>query len=34
LTKGIEYQKGRLDYIKTGMGTALQDEDGFVKIIG
>ncbi|HLD96227.1 MAG TPA: dihydrolipoyl dehydrogenase [Patescibacteria group bacterium] len=31
--KKIEYTVGRYPYIKTGMGKALQDEDGFVKIL-
>jgi len=31
--KGTDYAVGRYDYIKTGMGKALEDEDGFVKIL-
>lgn len=31
--KGIDYAVGRYQYIKTGMGKALDDQDGFVKII-
>jgi len=31
--KKIEYTVGKYPYIKTGMGKALQDEDGFVKIL-
>jgi len=31
--KGLHYVVGRHEYIKTGMGLALQDEDGFVKIL-
>jgi dihydrolipoamide dehydrogenase len=31
--KKIDYAVGRYPYIKTGMGKALQDEDGFVKIL-
>lgn len=31
--KGADYAIGKYDYIKTGMGLALKDEDGFVKII-
>jgi len=31
--KKIEYAVGKYPYIKTGMGKALQDEDGFVKIL-
>lgn len=30
--KNIEYAVGRYDYINSGMGIALQDNDGFVKI--
>ncbi len=31
--KKIKYVKGEHSYIKTGMGLALQDEEGFVKIL-
>jgi dihydrolipoamide dehydrogenase len=31
--KKIDYAVGKYPYIKTGMGKALQDEDGFVKIL-
>ena len=31
--KGINYLKGEYKYIDTGMGIALNDEDGFVKIL-
>ena len=27
------YSVGKYEYINTGMGTALQDEDGFVKVL-
>jgi len=30
--KNIDYAAGRYDYINSGMGAALQDNDGFVKI--
>ncbi|MBI4452124.1 dihydrolipoyl dehydrogenase [Candidatus Woesearchaeota archaeon] len=30
--KNIDYAAGRYDYINSGMGLALQDEEGFVKI--
>jgi dihydrolipoamide dehydrogenase len=32
IEKKIQYAKGSYKYIKTGMGLALQDEDGFVNI--
>ena len=31
--KGIDYQKSIYPYIKTGMGEAIQDRDGFVKFL-
>lgn len=31
--KGIDYQKSMYPYIKTGMGEAIQDRDGFVKFL-
>lgn len=31
--KGVGYAVGRYDYLKTGMGKALEDQDGFVKIL-
>ncbi|MBN2420853.1 dihydrolipoyl dehydrogenase [Candidatus Woesearchaeota archaeon] len=31
--KNIDYAVGKYDFIKTGMGLALQDEEGFVKIM-
>ncbi len=31
--KNIKYVTGRYDYIKTGMGEALQDKEGFVKVM-
>lgn len=31
--KGIDYTVGRYEYIKTGMGKAIEDQDGFVKIL-
>jgi mycothione reductase len=32
-TKGMRYTVGKYDYINTGMGMALEDRDGLVKII-
>ena len=32
-SKSIPYKKGVFQYIKSGMGIALQDKDGFVKIL-
>jgi dihydrolipoamide dehydrogenase len=31
--KNIPYVKGRYDYINTGMGKAIEDKDGFVKVL-
>jgi len=32
IEKNIDYAKGKYEYIRTGMGIALQDKEGFVKI--
>ena len=31
--KGVDYQKSIYPYIKTGMGEAIEDRDGFVKFL-
>jgi dihydrolipoamide dehydrogenase len=31
--KGVDYAKGFFRYIETGMGKAIEDEDGFVKVL-